>query len=248
MLDIGCGTGIVTDVMGEAFPRSECFGVDLSRVPNLRAHPGNVRFFQGNAVAQRPRQWIADDGTSRLPRDRDLFDYVFSRLLIFGMSNWPAYVRRQFDLLKPGGWAEIQEPDWGFYDEDDDSLSDEWPWLQRLSQIYEQRRGMDIHCGSRAQSWMRQAGFVDIRVFEYVWPFGGQNDASIEMREFSQYSVMAIPTMLHHMIFRSLADTPLSNERRQLIERVRIQMRQCLAPEQGKHQKFYVTIGRRPPD
>ena len=49
VLDIGCGTGIVTHLMSEAFPRATCVGLDLSETPGLRSCPANVRFFEGNA-------------------------------------------------------------------------------------------------------------------------------------------------------------------------------------------------------
>ena len=37
-LDIGCGTGIITDQMAEAFPQAECIGLGLFKVPDRRPH------------------------------------------------------------------------------------------------------------------------------------------------------------------------------------------------------------------
>ena len=48
------------------------------------------------------------------------------------------------------------------------------------------------------------------------------------------------------MIARTMADEPLSQDRRDLIERMRADMRWCVQPEPGKHVIFYVTIGRKP--
>ena len=93
---------------------------------------------------------------------------------------------------------------------------------------------------------MKEAGFVDIQVFEYYWPFGGQSEDSIEKREFSQYLTTGTVTMLHHMIYRTMADSPISEGRKQKIDQMRSDMRWSMLPEMGKHQKFYVTIGQKP--
>jgi trans-aconitate methyltransferase len=45
VLDIGCGTGIVTHLMFSAFPQASCTGLDLSAIPRLRPRPANLRFF-----------------------------------------------------------------------------------------------------------------------------------------------------------------------------------------------------------
>lgn len=47
--------------------------------------------------------------------------------------------------------------------------------------------------------------------------------------------------MLHHMIEKTMADNPLSDERRQLIDQMRAQMRWSLLPEKGKYQTFFVS-------
>ena len=109
MLDIGCGTGIVTDLMAETYPQAECIGLDISKVPNLRPHEKNVRFFEGNATSQKPSQWKANDGKAGLSDDKAGFDYIFSRLLILGMHDWPDYIKTEFDLLRPGGWVEVHD-------------------------------------------------------------------------------------------------------------------------------------------
>lgn len=47
------------------------------------------------------------------------------------------------------------------------------------------------------------------------------------------------------MIHKTMADDPLSEERKQMIDRMRAEMRWSLLPEKGKHQTFYVTIARK---
>ena len=48
---MGCGTGIVTDLLAKTFPSASVFGLDLSPVPkDLHNHPRNVKFVQGNIL------------------------------------------------------------------------------------------------------------------------------------------------------------------------------------------------------
>ena len=245
-LDIGCGTGIVTEMMSEAWPHAECIGLDLSKVPELRPHSNNIRYFQGNATTQKPTDWVPNDGRAKLPEDRETFDYVFSRLLILGMAHWPKYIKTEFNLLRPGGWVEVHDLDWDWFDRNDNIISKNWDWLSRLEEKLEGEKDLDFHCGSRAQKWMKDAGFTNIQVFEYYWPFGGESEPTIEGREFGLYTTVAFPSMMHHMIQRSMADEPPSEEQQQLVERMRAEMRWNVLPEKGKHQIFRVTIGQKP--
>ncbi|KAF7186388.1 Secondary metabolism regulator LAE1 [Pseudocercospora fuligena] len=102
MLDVGCGTGIVTDHLGTRFPHAEVYGLDLSAVPQLRTRPPNVTFLQGNIVTDNPSQWLSPGSTSpfRDGQDSSLFDLIFSRLLVCGLTNWPSYINKSFQLLK----------------------------------------------------------------------------------------------------------------------------------------------------
>ena len=61
-----------------------------------------------------------------MPQDERLFDYVFSRLLILGMSDWQNFIRKKYLLLKPGGWAEVHDLAWDWYDPDGSVVSDDW--------------------------------------------------------------------------------------------------------------------------
>ena len=126
VLDIGCGTGIVTHLMSDAYPQAMCIGLDLSETPLLRPQAANVRFFQGNVTAQKPTQWTTADGKPTLPRDEGLFDYIVGRLLILGMSDWQSFLKTEYSLLKPGGWAEVHDLAWDWYGADGTVVSDEW--------------------------------------------------------------------------------------------------------------------------
>ena len=70
------------------------------------------------------------------------------------------------------------------FDRNDNIISKDWDWLNRLEDKLEGEKDLDFHCGSRAQKWMKDAGFANIRVFEYYWPFGGESEPTVEGREF----------------------------------------------------------------
>jgi hypothetical protein len=36
-------------------------------------------------------------------------DFVFNRLLLCGMIDWPGYVRDGVKMVKSGGWVEMQD-------------------------------------------------------------------------------------------------------------------------------------------
>ena len=241
LLDVGCGTGIVTHLMSDAYPRATCIGLDLSETPRLRPQAANVKFLKGNVTAQTPTQWTTADGKSVLQQDEGLFDYVFSRLLILGMTDWQNFLRTEYGLLKPGGWAEVHDLAWDWYDADGTLVSDEWPWLRRVRNELESGKGMDLSCGKKAKAWMEEAGFVDVRAYEYIYPFCGSSESSTEMRAYGRFNAKALPIMLDDAIPRVM-DNACSEEKESLLA----DMRRALLPGKKLHQIFFVTIGRKP--
>ncbi|KAK4541319.1 hypothetical protein LTR36_008077 [Oleoguttula mirabilis] len=246
ILDVGCGTGIVTDYLAREYTAAEAIGVDLSPVPTFRDRPSNVRFVQGNILTEKPSAWLSsgDSDSSReaLP-DTQAFDLIYSRLLICGLNDWPGYLHTSYSLLKPGGWAEVHDLDWIWYDKNDKVISEDWPWWRRLRSAGE-ARGLDITGGSRTQQWMKDAGFVDVQVTTYRWPFGGQWETDEVWREFGDYVSRVMVDMLWHLIPRLMEGQ--EGVTAEVIDRMREDMKRDFAPEEGKHWVFYVTCGRKP--
>ncbi|EME84274.1 uncharacterized protein MYCFIDRAFT_100904, partial [Pseudocercospora fijiensis CIRAD86] len=190
MLDVGCGTGIVTDNLGSRFPHAEVYGLDLSAVPQLRTRLPNVTFLQGNIVTDKPNS--------------ALFDLIFSRLLVCGLTDWPGYINKSFQLLKPGGYLEIHDIDFIWYDGSGKVISDSWKWLTACRTIGE-AQGMDLAlCASRAKPRMEEAGFTDVVVKEYRWPLGGAWEKDQKWKDFGEYVADYMPPMIWHMIPRLL--------------------------------------------
>lgn len=98
ILDVGCGTGVVSCILSQMFPSAQVYGVDLSEVPAANAKPKNVTFIQGVM----PRMVYSDD-TGIFAKAS--FDLVFSRLLAAGMCGWQDYIKTAANLVKPGGYV-----------------------------------------------------------------------------------------------------------------------------------------------
>lgn len=95
---------------------------------------------------------------------------------------------------------------------------------------------MDLDCGKKAKVWMEEAGFVDVQVHKYTYPFCGSSESNLEMREFGRFNTTALPIMLDYVIPRVMENE--SHEAKEL--------RRTLLPGKGRHQVFFVTVGRKP--
>lgn len=167
ILDVGCGTGVVTTALATRYPTARVFGLDLTPVPNIlgRQVPSNIEFVQGDILNLDNGQTPKDSGLALASPERTgmeairngHFDLIYSRLLLCGLSDWPGYLRTAASLLAPNGWVEVHDMDWIWYDESSNAISDKWEWLKVLRKSAEDR-GLDFECGSRAAGWMRDAG------------------------------------------------------------------------------------------
>ena len=88
------------------------------------------------------------------------FDYVFHRLLVFALTDWPAYVSLVQSLLRPGGWAEMQDMDLRFLDADGNSFGEKW-WFYPIFIEDCKAIGLDNHVGSKLSALMGEAGLLE---------------------------------------------------------------------------------------
>jgi SAM-dependent methyltransferase len=266
ILDVGCGTGVVTTYLAHQCPSASVYGVDLSPVPQLPgvSRPENVRFLQGNILTEKPGTWRVAYGKQALAVQDSLpeveaFDLTYSRLLLCGISDWPKYIRTCYGLLRPAtGWTEVHDLDWIWYRSDPETgkgeevISDSWEWLQKLKSVSESR-GLDFTCGSRTAGWMREAGFVDIETEVYRWPWGAEagkrhaqaiGEATKKWQEFGEYVSENIISMFWHLIPRTMEGVVGQEE----IEGMREGMVRDFRAMEGTgrdYWKFYVTWGRK---
>lgn len=235
VLDIGCGTGIVTRYLSSHFSKAQVCGIDLSAVPTQPGYSDltNLIFVRGNF-----RKLVGID-----PRLRsNSVDFVFSRLLLCGMTDWPGYVRDIFDVLTPGGWAEMGDyVEDVFYPNNNDLVPrEQWEWL-KLIRKGGKLQGLDLDAGLTVKKYMEDAGFVDIQNWEFripLWRIPGA-----ESEKMTEHAIGDKWGLYWHMIPRLVAPLDLSQEK---IESLRLDMRRDLLEEEGKEQLFCVTIGRKP--
>ena len=175
MLDVGCGTGIVTNLMSNQYPKAECFGLDLSPVPSIHTHSPHVHFMQGNVISQKPSQWIDTETQSSegvaFNKDEGLFDYIFSRMQILGIYDWQKFVKGEFSLLKPGGWAEVHDIDWEYLDGEGKNISDNW--------VSERPIPIQLSTGEASKPHPAACTYVDPRNGPKLWKMHGREKAWI---------------------------------------------------------------------
>ena len=238
ILDIGCGTGIHTRLLGTAFPDAQVYGIDLSRVPEqATSTPANVGFIQGDIRA------LVKSQDPRLPANA--IDYAFNRLLVCGMTDWQGYVDDVAALLKPGGWAEMQDYDWDWYsgDEEGKLCSASWKWLAAIRE-QARRKGWDLNCGSNIRLYMEKAGLVDIQQIRYRAPNGTwATEERPETDRIMRHNVREYPILYPHIIARILRGV----RSEQSIRDFQAEMVRTLGNnEEKRYLVFTVTIGRKP--
>ncbi|CAJ0830617.1 96_t:CDS:2 [Entrophospora sp. SA101] len=98
VLDVGCGTGIVSLDMAHTFLNCEFIGIDISPIYPSEIKPSNVKFQKVNVI-------------QGLPFPDNHFDFVYQRFLVMSLtpSQIEILINELLRVLKPGGWLEIME-------------------------------------------------------------------------------------------------------------------------------------------
>ena len=178
ILDVGCGTGAMTYLLATAFPDAEVIGLDISPVPERYEKVPNLTYVQGNVMQL--------DG-SQDERFRDgSFDYIFHRLLVLGMTDWPGYVARVAKLLKPGGWAEMQDYDLSIYNRAGEKVSGSW-WHWSTFREDAEAMGLDTDVGVKLGSLMRDGGLTGVEEKFYDVPCVDSDDLEERLRPVARH-------------------------------------------------------------
>lgn len=151
----------MTVKLAKLYPDAQVIGVDISAVPPIHEKPDNVQYVQGNV--------------RELIRGADLqfaigsFDYVFSRFLVLGMTDWPGYVDVVASLLKPGGWAELQDLEMKQWDKHGECISDSWSYFVPFRDALA-AKGLDVCIGSKLADLMKRSKLEEVKETSYKWP------------------------------------------------------------------------------
>ena len=237
VLDVGCGTGIVTRHLGRHFPRAKhVYGIDLCRVPLQPedSKHANLSFIQGDILR-------LAGSSPRLPFGS--VDFVYSRLLLCGITDWPGYLQTVLNMLKPGGWAEID--DWVedvHYTDNRIVPREEWEWL-RCIRAGSARRGLDMDAGLNVPRHMKSVGFVNVQTWKFPVPLWIDHERP-ETRRMAEHLIGDKWGLYSHVIPSLTTDLNYSEE---YIQRLVTEARRDVGEEKGKEQLFCVTIGQKPP-
>ena len=109
-LDMGCGTGYFSRVLGQAFPESEGLALDIAEGMLNHARPlgGAAHFIAGDA--------------ERLPLQAHSCELIFSSLAVQWCADFTSVLSEAHRVLKPGGHFFIRVPAfmwlWSSHDEE----------------------------------------------------------------------------------------------------------------------------------
>lgn len=235
ILDIGCGTGAITALLARTFPEAEVVGFDMAPAPSCDM-PDNVTFVQGNISG-------LEDLSKRDARFApDRFDYIFHRLLIFGVTDWPAYVRSVCTMLAPGGWAEMQDFEMGFFNANGEALSEHLEYFRKFK-VDLRASWIDPEAGRNLWPRVKEAGFENVSERIYKTPAvrdpsmpEGDILADLAQWRFAREHVGA-------MIERISGARRPKDEVEQILSET---LESRWGSEAGAYEKFYVVTGRKP--
>ena len=167
VVDIGCGTGIWSIAFATQHPESHVLGLDITP-PHPESTPTNCTFV--NADAEGDWSFATES-----------FDFIFGRALAGFIRDWPRFMKRCLQHLKPGGWLELNDArQIRFFAEDacGDADSAMLKWSRVVLEESSRKNGIDIDKSEHAQK-LRDVGFMDVRERVWKWPVG-TNGASTE--------------------------------------------------------------------
>jgi len=159
ILDVGTGTGIWAIEIGDMHPSAHVVGNDLSPI-QPKWVPPNVQF-------------EVDDCNDTWLHTSDSYDFVHVRALHGAVTDWGKLCKEAYNVVKPGGWIEVAEHATELRS-DDGSLPADCPlvkWVKNIEEACE-IAGRTVIVGPYIESWLRDAGFQNIKMEVFKLPVG----------------------------------------------------------------------------
>lgn len=151
LLDLGCGPGVVRDLLSRRLPDRRVVGVDV-----------DVELLGHARTGPWPAGLVAGRGTA-LPFADDSFSGVLARYVAQHLADPLPVLREAARVLHPGGWlacVDVDEQLWGVAEPTDPGLAD----VYRRAAGAQAALGGDRAVVRRLPRLLAQAGLVDVRV------------------------------------------------------------------------------------
>jgi len=150
LLDVGCGSGVLTAETHEQRPGVHITGLDIDPA---------ILGFAAREFGALPLSWCTGDAYA-LPYANRAFHGVFCHFLLLWLPDPAAALREMTRTLKPGGWlAAFAEPDYG-------GRIDYPPAGDRITALQMQSleaQGADPALGRRLRALFIEAGLEHVR-------------------------------------------------------------------------------------
>jgi len=232
ILDIGCGSGIVTLELGRLFPSASIIGIDQAPIipAQFRESP-NVQFIQGVF-----HDLVANGNLK--PQD---FDFIFSRMLVMSVVDWQAYVKTTSSLLKSGGWLELQELSWRLRDKDEEAIDTRYEYLTAIQETCIEK-GLDPFAGEHLSHYMEKAGLIGVshRKFPWLWSEWDEwpQGHLLAMHQQSEAHIAVQQGMLDVLLAGRYDSDQLGRFKREL-------QQSAVEAEMGVHYSYGVSFGQK---
>jgi len=174
-LEVGAGAGSITHwlatVVGE---NGKVLAVDL-----------DTRFV---AHMNQPNIEVLEADVRHLPLKNDSFDLIHARYVLIHIADFRVALTKMLDLLKPGGWIVLEEPDFSAAR----AIVGEAAACQSINRVNQailkmfENRGMDYALGVKLPAILQEFGLQQLFV---------ENDASLANGGSGVATVMKISTL-----------------------------------------------------
>jgi len=225
----------VATTLAATFPTSQIIGLDISPPAPNSTSPPNLSYITGDfhTLYNQEHPDFAEES----------YDFIFSRFLVLGMKNWPAYVRACYALLKPGGYLELQDTVGMSIAHVNHGVLRLEPWDKKCHAVAKEL-GMNYECGVHLEKYMREAGFEVVSREEEMLPFGTwlAEEGRPETERMGRLMEIQQRGMARIYVRRTLEGV----ESEEVIREYERMAGEQNIEERGAYRPLYLVVGRKP--